>query len=60
MPGFLFARIPVASAFRNFRESKRVWKFGLLFLQFIAAGLLVTLLMNVIRQHQFMIHDDPG
>ena len=60
VPGFLFARIPVASAFRNFRESKRVWKLGLLFLQFIAAGLLVTLLMNVIRQHQFMIHDDPG
>ena len=60
VPGFLFARIPVASVFRNFRESKRVWKLGLLFLQFIAAGLLVTLLMNVIRQHQFMIHDDPG
>lgn len=60
VPGFLFARIPVASAFRNFRESRRIWKLGLLFLQFIAAGLLVTLLMNVARQHQYMIDDDPG
>ena len=60
VPGALFARIPVAAAFRNFRESKRVWKLGLLFLQFIAAGLLVTLLIVVGKQHQYMINDNPG
>ena len=35
VPGCLFARIPVAAAFRNFRESRRVWKLCLLFLQFM-------------------------
>mgnify|MGYP001335099798 CR=1 FL=1 len=34
-PGCLFARIPVAAAFRNFRESRRVWKLCLLFLQLL-------------------------
>lgn len=56
VPGCLFARIPVAAAFRNFRESRRVWKLCLLFLQFIAAGLLVTLLLIVGRQHAYMVN----
>lgn len=60
VPGALFARIPVAAAFRNFRESRRVWKLGLLFLQFIAAGFLVTLLIIVGRQHIFMVNSNPG
>ena len=60
VPGCLFARIPVAAAFRNFRESRRVWKLCLLFLQFIAAGLLVTLLLIVGRQHAYMVNSDPG
>ncbi|WP_293671963.1 FtsX-like permease family protein [uncultured Parabacteroides sp.] len=60
VPGALFARIPVAAAFRNFRESRRVWKLGLLFLQFIAAGFLVTLLLIVGRQHIFMVNSNPG
>ena len=60
VPGCLFARIPVAAAFRNFRESRRVWKLCLLFLQFIAAGLLVTLLLIVGRHHAYMVNSDPG
>lgn len=60
VPGSLFARIPVAAAFRNFRESRRIWKLCLLFLQFIAAGLLVTLLLVVGKQHMYMVNSDPG
>lgn len=60
VPGSLFARIPVAAAFRNFRESRRIWKLCLLFLQFIAAGLLVTLLLIVGKQHMYMVNSDPG
>lgn len=60
VPGILFARIPVASAFRTFKESRRIWKLGLLFLQFIAAGMLVSLLIVVGRQYQFMVNDHPG
>lgn len=60
VPGLLFARIPVASVFRNFRESRRIWKLGLLFLQFVAVGLLVCLLLVVGRQYHFMMNDNPG
>ncbi|MDH6306499.1 putative ABC transport system permease protein [Parabacteroides sp. PF5-5] len=60
IPGHLYARIPVAVAFRNFTESKRYWKLGLLFIQFIAAGLFVTLLVIIGRQYDFMLNKNPG
>ena len=60
VPGILFARIPVTSAFRRSRESRRIWKLSLLFLQFAAAGLLVSLLIAIVRQHRFMLDSDPG
>ncbi len=60
VPGFLFARIPVAAAFRNFKESRRIWKQGLLFLQFIAVSLLICLLLVVGKQYHFMMNDNPG
>ena len=60
VPGILFARIPVTSAFRRSRESRRIWKLSLLFLQFAAAGLLVSLLIAIGRQHRFMLDSDPG
>lgn len=60
VPGILFARIPVAAAFRNFKESRRIWKLGLLFLQFISVSLLVSLLLVVSGQYRFMMNDNPG
>lgn len=60
VPGILFARIPVTSAFRRSREGRRIWKLSLLFLQFAAAGLLVSLLIAIGRQHRFMLDSDPG
>ena len=60
VPGSLFARIPVAAAFRNYRESRRSWKLGLLFVQFAAAAFLVTLLLVVHLQYDKMVNDDPG
>lgn len=60
IPGYLYAHIPVAVAFRKFNESKRYWKLGLLFIQFIAAGFFITLLVIIGRQYHFMINDHPG
>ncbi|MDR0995816.1 MAG: ABC transporter permease [Tannerella sp.] len=59
-PGYLYARIPVAVAFRQYTESKRRWKLGLLFLQFAAAGLFVTLLCIIGKQYHYMMTDNPG
>jgi putative ABC transport system permease protein len=60
VPGNLFARVPVASAFRRYSENKRFWKLGLLFMQIVAAGFLMTLLVIIIRQYNYMLHDNPG
>lgn len=60
VPGYLFGRIPVASAFRNFRENRRLWKLSLLFFQFIASSFLLTLLVVIGRQYTFMVNDNPG
>lgn len=60
IPGYLFGRIPVASAFRNFRENRRLWKLSLLFFQFIASGFLLTLVVIIGRQYTFMVNDHPG
>jgi len=60
IPGYLYSRIPVSSAFRNYSENRRFWKLGLLFIQFMAAGFLVTLVVIIERQYSFMLNDNPG
>lgn len=60
LPGRLFARVPVAAAFRNFHEHRRRWKLALLSLQFVAVGFLLSLLVVIARQYNRMVHDDPG
>jgi putative ABC transport system permease protein len=60
IPGYLYARIPVAAAFRHFAENKRYWKLGLLFIQFVAAALFLTLPVIIERQYSFMLDKDPG
>lgn len=60
VPTWLFMRIPVASAFRGAKESKRYWKLCLLFVQFVATAYLVALLITISRQYDKMITSDPG
>lgn len=60
VPSLLFERIPVAAAFRDFRESRRSWKLGLLFIQFMAAAFLIVLLIVIGRQYRLMVNDNPG
>lgn len=60
IPARAFAKVPISSAFRNSKETRRKWKLALLFLQFIAATFLVTLLVVIARQYKFMVNDNPG
>lgn len=60
IPSQLFMRIPVASAFRSFKEARRSWKKALLFVQFAASSFLVALLIIIGLQYERMIHDRPG
>lgn len=55
-----YKEIPVASAFRNLKVNKKVWKLVLLFTQFIAIGTLLPLLFIVNKQYNYMVTDSPG
>ncbi len=60
IPTYMFLRVPVAAAFRNFKESRRYWKLCLLFIQFLATGYLVALLSVINKQYGYMVNVDPG
>lgn len=60
LPSQLFAKIPVALVFRSYTNSRRSWKKALLFIQFVAVGFLVCLLIVIGGQYSFMVNDNPG
>lgn len=60
VPGYLYTRIPVTYAYRRYSESKRQWKLGLLFVQFLLTSLFVSLLTVVSLQYQKLTHFDSG
>ena len=59
-PSYLFSRISVAVAFHSYIESRRMCKKGLLFIQFVAVGFLLTWLAIIGLQYHRMVTDDPG
>lgn len=60
LPGMAYAKIPVASAFRRYKETSRKWKLILLFLQFTASAFLIGLLTVVILQYNHMTRSSMG
>jgi putative ABC transport system permease protein len=60
VPGIMYSSMPVASAFRGFKETRRKWKSVLLSVQFIAAGILFSLLVVVSMQYGKMVNADLG
>lgn len=60
VPGWLYSRIPVATAFRGYNTARYRWKPVLLAVQFIAAGMLFSLLFVINSQYNRMVDADPG
>ena len=60
IPGRAFQSIPIAVAFRNYVDNKKIWKRTLLFLQMVLASLLITLLCLIALQYSKWVNDDPG
>jgi len=60
LPGRFFSRIPVATAFRNYRQKKNKWKLALLSFQFIGASFILTVLVIVTLQYNSMKNADHG
>jgi len=60
LPGRFFSRIPVATAFRNYRQKKTKWKLVLLSFQFIGSSFILTVLVIVALQYNSMKNADHG
>jgi len=60
VPGWFFSQIPVATAFRNYRQKGNKWKLGLLSVQFIGASFILTMLVVVTLQYEKMTRADHG
>ncbi len=51
LPGRMFSAIPVTQIFRRYTDSKRSWKRGLLFVQFMGVAFILGLLATTIWQY---------
>lgn len=60
IPAQMFTRIPISSAFRGYKESKRRWKISLLAFQFAINAVLVSLVLIVSFQYRKVLNADPG
>jgi len=60
IPARLFSSIPVAAAFRSFKQSRRSWMLALLFVQLAAATFLICFLLVIGLQYRLMVNDNPG
>ncbi len=60
LPARLFASIPVLQIFRKVSQGRRSWKYGLLWVQFFSACLLLTLLLIFDGQYRMMMNKNLG
>lgn len=60
VPGYLYSKIPVSAALRNYKESRRNWKQALLLVQFVINIFLVTILLVIAKQYDKAVNYDPG
>ena len=60
VPGYLYSKIPAGAAIRNYRENKKIWKLGLLFIQTGICALLLTLMGVISSQYNKAVNDKPG
>jgi putative ABC transport system permease protein len=59
-PGRFFSRIPVATAFRDYKQKRGRWKLVLLSFQFVGATFILTVLVIVTLQYNNMKNADHG
>ncbi len=60
VPARLYSNIPIASAIRNYKENKRIWKLALLFVQICACTFLMSLVFVIGLQYKKAINDNTG
>lgn len=60
LPARLYSSVPVATAIRNYKENKRIWKLCLLFVQIGVSALFLCLVLVIGRQYDKAVNEDTG
>lgn len=60
LPGRFFSKIPIATAFRSYRQKKNKWQLALLSFQFIGASFILAMMVVVSFQYNKMLKSDHG
>ena len=60
LPGRIYAKIPVTQVFRRYTESKRGWKRGLLFVQFVGVAFICGMLLTTVWQYHSLMQRSVG
>lgn len=60
VPARMYSNVPVASAIRNYKENKKLWKLGLLFVQICVTVFLAALVSVIALQYDKAVNDKPG
>lgn len=60
VPGYLYSKIPVSAALKNYKENRRNWKKALLLVQFAINVFLVAMMLVIAKQYDKAMNDDPG
>ncbi len=60
VPGWLYNHTLVTAAFRGWQENRRHWKLGLLAVQFVVVGLMLSLLAVINLQYNKVLMFNPG
>lgn len=60
MPGYLYTRIPVTYAYRRYSENKRLWKLGLLSVQFMLTAFFVAILTVISLEYKALTEYETG
>lgn len=60
VPARLYERIPISSAFRGYKETRRKWKKSLLTFQFTINVFMILMLLVGTLQYQKVINEDVG
>jgi putative ABC transport system permease protein len=60
LPSRIFSSVPVTQVFRPFTGNRKVWKGGLLFVQFAGISFMLSLLAIIMMQYHMILNKDMG
>ena len=60
MPAYIYSHIPLVYAYRKFSENRKVWKLSLLAFQLVLSAMLLSILVVVSRQYDYLLNKDLG